>query len=161
MLSSLSDAAFSRTTCGGPQIAPTGTICIVSVCLTTQMNSSTQSAQPCGSLYFVWINTPNSWPWENNIHCWVFMHGLGKVDIIFPTCRRSWYWRICFGGVQLKYNTGHEGTWHWKVLPRSLSVYWTQMLWDSSLIRWLALVYSTLQSSPRCSTDVGQGNGWR
>jgi hypothetical protein len=35
------------------------------------------------------------------------------------------------------------------------------MLWDSGMIPWLALVYFTLQSSPRRSTEVGLWNGWR
>jgi len=142
-------------------ISLTGTICILSVCLTTRINPSTQSAQPCGSLYFVGITTAYSWTWGRNIHCWDFLHRLEKVDMVFPAGRRSWNWRIWFGGVQLKYNTGKEGTRPWKVLSRSLSVYWTQMSWDSGMSPSLASVYSTLQSSPRRSTDVGQWNGWR
>ena len=35
------------------------------------------------------------------------------------------------------------------------------MLWALGMIPWLALVYSTLQSSPRCSTEVRLWNGWR
>jgi hypothetical protein len=73
----------------------------------------------------------------------------------------SWNWRIWFGIVQLKYNTGNKETWPWKVLSRSLPIYWTQMLWDSGMIPWLASGYSTLQSSSRFSTDVGQWHGWR
>jgi len=34
------------------------------------------------------------------------------------------------------------------------------MILTSGMIPWLALVYSTLRSSPRCSTDVRQWNGW-
>jgi len=162
MLSILSDAAwFSRTKCAGSTIAPTGTICILSVCLTTRMNPSTQLAQPCWSLYFVGITTTYSWGWWRNIHCWVCLHLLEKVDIDFPAGRHSWNWRIWFGGVQLKYNTWKEGTRPWKVLSRSLSVFWTQMVRDSGMIPWLASVYSTLQSSPRRSTDVGQWHGWQ
>ena len=37
-------AAFSHTKCADPTITPTGTICMVFVCLTTRMNPSTQSA---------------------------------------------------------------------------------------------------------------------
>jgi len=156
MLSILADAAvFSHTKCAGPTIAPTGTICILSLCLTTLMNPSTQSSQPCGSLYFVGITTTYSWGWGRNMHCLVFLHLVEKVDIHFPAATHSWNWRIWFGGVHLKYNTGKEGTRPWKVLSRSLSVYWTQMLYDSGMIPWLASVHSTLQSSPRCSTDVG------
>jgi len=125
------------------------------------MNLLTQSAQPCRCLYFVAITTAYSWAWERNIFCWVFLQLVDKVDIITPMGRRSWNWRIWFGGVQLKYDTGTEGSWPWKVLLRLLSIYWTQMLWDSGLITCLALVYSALQSSPRRSTDVGQWNGWR
>jgi len=146
--------------CAGPTIAPTGTICIITVCLTTWMSQSTQSAEPCRSLYFVWITTAYSWAWGCNIHCWVFLHLLGKVDINSPTGRRSWNWKSWLSGVQLMYNTGNEGTRPWEVSLRSLSLYWTHMLEDSGMISWLALVYSTLQSSPRCSTDVGQWNGW-
>jgi len=161
MISILSDAAFSRTICAGRTIPPPRTISIISVCLTTQMNPSTQSAQPCLSLYLVGITTAYSWGWGRNIHCWVFLHLLKMVSIAFPVGRCSWYWRIWFGGIKLKYITGTKGTWHWKVLSRSLAVYWIQMLWDSKIIPWLALVYSTLQSSPRHSTDVGQWNGWQ
>jgi len=125
------------------------------------MNQSTQSAQPCGCLYIVGITTAYSWTWWCNIHCWDFLHHLEKVNMVFPAGRRSWNWRIWFGGVQLKYNTGNEGTRPLKVVSRSQSIYWTQMLWDSGMTPWLASVYSTLQSSPRCSTDVGQWNGWQ
>jgi hypothetical protein len=45
------------------------------------------------------------------------------------------------------------------VLSKSLPVCWIQILWDWSIIPWLALVYSTLQSSPKCCRDVGQWNG--
>jgi len=161
MLSILSDSAFSRTKCASPTIAPTDTICIISVCLTTRMNPSTQPAQPCGSLYFVGITTAYSSTCGRNIHCWVFLDLLENVNIVVPAGRRSRNCRICIRRVQLKYVTGIEGTRPWKVLSRSLSVNWTQMLWDSGMIPWLALVYSTLQSSPRHSTDVGQWNGWR
>jgi len=160
MLSILSDAAFSRTKCASSTIALTGKISILSICLATRMNLSTQSAQPCGSLYIVGITTAYSWAWGCNIHFWVCLHLLGKIDIVFPGGMHSWNWRILFGGVQLEYYTEREETPPWKVLSRSLSVYWTQMLWDSGRIPWLALVYSILQSSPRCSTDVGQWNGW-
>ena len=34
------------------------------------------------------------------------------------------------------------------------------MLWASGMITWLGLVYSTLQSSPRRSLEVGLWNGW-
>jgi hypothetical protein len=46
------------------------------------------------------------------------------------------------------------------VILRSLWMYWTEMLWNSGMISLLASVYSTLQFSPRHSTDVGQWNGW-
>jgi len=158
-----SAAAFSRTKCAGPTIAPTGTICILFVSLTTRMNLSTQSAQPWRSLNFVGITTAYSWTWGPNTHCWVILHWVEKVNVALWAGRGSWNWRIWFGGVLLKYNTGKEGICPWKVWSRSFSslcVYCTQMLWASGMIPWLALVYSTLQSSPRCSTDVGQWNGW-
>jgi len=158
------NAAFSLTKCAGPTIGPIGTKCILVVCLTTRMNPSTQSAQLWRSLNFVGITTAYSWAWGGNTHCWVVWHLLEKVDNAFPAGRRSWNWTISFGGVQQKYNTGNEGTRPWKVLSRSFSspcVYWTQMLWDSGMIPWLALVYSTLQSSSRHSTEVGLWNGWR
>jgi len=158
------NAAFSRTKCAGPTIAPTGTICILFICLTTWMNPSTQSAQPWRSLNFVGITAAYSWGWGRNTHCWVVCHLLEKLDNAFPAGRRSRNWRIWFGGVQEKYSTGREGTHPWKVLSRSFSslcVYWTQMLWDPGMIPWLALVYSTLQSSPRRSTEVGLWNGWQ
>jgi hypothetical protein len=142
-------------------IDSTGILCIISICLTTRMNPSTQSAQPCRSLYFVGITTAYSWIWGRNIHCWVFLHPSEKVDIVFRAGRRSWYWRIWFCGVQQMYHTEKVGTRPWKLLSRSVSVYWTQILWDSGMIPWLALVYSTLQSSPRRSTDVRQWNSWR
>jgi len=72
----------------------------------------------------------------------------------------SWNWSIWFSRVRLKYNKGKDDTWPWTVLSTSHSVYWTLMLSVSGMIPWLALVYSTLLSSPRCSTDVGQWNGW-
>jgi len=99
------DAAFSRTKCAGPTCAPTGTICILFVSLTTRMNLSTQSAQPWRSLNFVGITTAYSWGWGRNIHCWVVWHHLKKVDNAFPAGRRSWNWRIWFSGVQLRYST--------------------------------------------------------
>jgi len=143
MLSILSDAAlFSCTKCAGPTIAPTGKICMISVCFTIRMNSSIQSAQPCGALYFVGITTAYFWGRGCTIHCWVYLHLLEKVDIVFLAGRHSWNWRIWFGGVQLKYNIGKEGRRPWKVLSRSLSVYWTQMVWDSGMISWLASVDS-------------------
>jgi len=158
----LPDAAFSNTKRAGPTIAPTGKIRILFVCLATRMNPSTQSAQPWRSLNFVGITTAYSWAWGRNTHCWVVWLLLKKVDNAFPAGRRFWNWTIWFGGVQLKYNTGKEQTRPCKVLSRSFSslcVYWTPMLWDSGMIPWLALVYSTLQSSPRCSTEVGLWNG--
>jgi len=160
----LPDAAFSRTKCASPTIAPTGRICILFVCLTTRMNPSTQSGQRWRSLYFVVITTTHSWAWGRNTHRWVVWHLLEKVDNAFPAGRCCWNWRIWFGGVQLKYNTGKEGICPWKVLSRSFSslcVYWTKMLWAFGMIPWLALVYSTLQSSPRHSTEVGLWNGGR
>jgi len=160
----LPDAAFSPTTCAGPTTAPTDTTWSVFVCLTTRMNPSTELAQPWRSLYYVGITTAYSWAWWRNTHRCVFCHLLAKDDNAFPAGRHSWNWRIRLGWVQLKYNTGTEEIRPWKVLLRSFSslcVYWTQMSWASGMIRWLALVYSTLQSSPRHSTDVGQWNGWR
>jgi len=157
------DAAFPSTKCAGPTIAPTGTICILFICLTTRMNPSTQSAPPWRSLNFVGITTAYSWAWGHITHCWVFLHLLENVNIALPAGRRSWNGRIWFGGVQLKYNTGKQGIRHWKVLSRSFSslwIYWTQMLWASGMTPWLALVYSTLQSRPRRSTEVGLWNGW-
>jgi len=159
MLSILCDTAFSGTKCAGPTIAPAGTIRILSVCLTTPMNLSTQFAQQCGSLYFVGITTAYSWAWGCNINCWVFLHLIEKVDIILPVGRYSWNRRIWCGGVQLKYITGKEGTRLSKVLSRLLCIYWTQMLKDSGMIPWLASVYSTLEPSPSPLQDVGQWNG--
>jgi len=158
------ELAFSSTKCACPTIAPTGKMCIIFVCLTTRMNRSKQSAQRCRSLYFDGIITAYSWAWGRNTHWWVILHHLEKVDNAFLAGRRSWNWRIWFGGVQLKYNTGKERIHPWKVLLRSFSslcVYWTHMLWASHIIPWLALVYSTLQSSPKRSTEVRQWNGWR
>jgi len=149
------DAAFSRTTCASPTIAPTDSICILFICLTTQLNPSTQSAQPWRSWNFVGITTTFYWAQGNNTHCWVFLHLLENVDIALPAGERCWDWRIWFGGVQLKFNTRNDGIRPWKVLSRSFSslwVYWTQMIWASGVIRWLASVYSTLRSSPRCLT---------
>jgi len=160
----LPDAAFSRTNCAGRTIAPMGSICILFVCLTTPMSWSTQSAQPWRSLNFVAITTAYSWGWGHSTHRWVCLHLLEKVDFDLPAGRPSWIWRILFGGVQIKYNTGKEAIRPWKVLSRSFSslcIYWTQMLWASGMIPWLALVFSTLQSSPRRSTDVGLWNSWR
>jgi len=157
------DAAFSRTKCTGPTIAPTGTICIVFVCLTTRMNPSTQSAQPWRSLYFVAITTVYSWAWGRNAHSWVILYLFEKVDIAFPAGRHSWNWRTWFGGVQLKYTTEIEGIRCWKVLSRSFSslcIYRTQMSCATGMIPGLALVYSTMQSSPRHSIEVGLWNGW-
>jgi len=161
MLLILSDAAFSHTKCAAPTIALAGTICILLVCLTTRMNPSTQPAQLRGYLYYVGITTAYSWAWGRNIHHWVLLHLLEKVDINVLAGRRSSNWRFWFGGVQLKDNTGVQGTWPWKVLSRSLSIYCTQMLCDPGMIPWLASVYSTLLSGPRRSTDVGQWiRGW-
>jgi len=158
------DAAFSHTQCSGPTIAPTGTICILFVCLITWMNPWTQLAQPWRFLNFVGITTAYSWAWGHNTHCWVVWHLFEKVDNAFLAGRCSWNWSMWFGGVQLKYNTGKDGSRPWKVLSRSFStlcVCWTQMVWDSGMIPWLALVYSALQSSPRRSTEVGLWNGWQ
>jgi len=157
------DAAFFWTKCASPSIAPMGTLCIIFICLTTWMNPSTQSAQPWRSLNFVGISTLYSWAWAQDTHRWVFLHLLQMVDIAFPAGKRSSNWRIWFGGVPLTNNTRKEGISPWKVLSRSFSslfVYWTQMSWASGMIPWLALVYSTLQSSPRRSTEVGLWNGW-
>jgi len=156
-------AAISRTKCAGTTIAATGAICILFVCLTIRINPSTPSAQPWECLNFVGITTTYSWAWGCNTHCWVFLRLLENVDIAVPAGRLFWNWMIWFGGVQLKYNTGKEGIYPWKVISRSFSslcVYWTQMLWASGMTTWLALVYSTLQSSPRRSTEVGLWNGW-
>ena len=158
-----SDAAFSLTKCAGSTIAPTGTIFMVFICLTTRMNPSTQSAQPWWALNLVGITTAYAWACGRNIHCWVFLHLLENIDIALQAGKRRLNWTIWFGRVQLKYNTGKEGICPWKVLSRSFSslcVYWTQMLWALGMTPWLALVYSTLQSSPRCSTEVGLWNGW-
>jgi len=118
-------------------------------------------SQPCRLLYFDWITTAYSWGWGHYFHWWDFLQCWEKVAIMFPAGSRSWHWSVWLGGVQLKYTEGQEGTRPWKVLSRSLSVYWTQMLWDSGMIPWFALVYSTWQSGPRRSTDVRQWNGWR
>jgi len=125
------------------------------------MNPSIQSAQPCRSLHCIGITTVHSWAWGHNVHCWVFLHLLEKFYIIFLVGRCSCNWRTWFGGGQWKYHTGTVGTWPWKMLLRSLSIYLTKMLSDSGMIPWLALVYSTLQSSPRCWTDIGQWDGWQ
>jgi hypothetical protein len=58
----------------------------------------------------------------------VYFHLVEKVDIVFLAGRGSRNWTIWFSGVQLKYNTGDEGKGQWKVLSRSLSVSWMQML---------------------------------
>jgi len=158
------DAAFFCTKCAGWSIASTDTICIWFVCLTTWMNPSTQTAQPWRSLYFVEITTAYYWAWGHNTHCWVFLHLLEKVDIVFLAARYSWNWRIWFGVVQLKYIEGTQGVRPWKVLSKSfcsLCIYCTQMSWASGMVPGLALLYSTLQSSPRLSTEVGLWNGWQ
>ena len=158
------NAAFSRTKCAGPTIAPMHTICILFVCLTTWTNLSTQSAQSWRALNFVGITTTYSWAWGRNTHCWVFMLLIEKVDNVFPAGRRSWNWGIWLGEVLLKYNTGKQEIQPWKVLSRSFSslcIYCTQMLWASGMNPWLALVYSTLRSSPRRTTEVGLWNGSR
>jgi len=159
MLSMISDDAFSHTNCARLMIAPTSTICILSVCLRCGWTRQEHSAPQCKSSYLVGITTLYSWASGHNIHCGVFWHLWEKVNIVFPAGRHSWHWRIWSGGVQRKNNTGKEGTGPWKVLSRSLSVYWTQMLSDSRISPWFALVYSMLESYPRCSTDVGQWNG--
>jgi len=100
MLSILSDSAFSHTKCAGPTIALTGTICILSVRLTTQMNPSTRSAQLCRSLYYVRITSTYSWAWGCNIHWGVFVHLIEKFDIIFPAGRCSWKCRIWLGEIK-------------------------------------------------------------
>ena len=130
---------------------------------TTRINPSTQSGQPCNCWYIVGITTVYPWAWGRNTPHWVLLHLLEKVDKAFLAGKRSWNWKIWFGGVQLKYNTGKEGIHPWKVLSRSFSslcVYWTLLLWASSMIPWLALVYSTLPSSLRRSTEVGLWNDW-
>jgi hypothetical protein len=160
MLSILSDATFSRTRCGGPIVAATGTQCILSVSLTTEMNPSTQSAQPCRPLYCVGITTASGSAWGRNIYWTVFSHLLDQVSTVFPPGRRSCNSGIRFCGVQLQYITGNEGTRPWKVAWRSLSVYCTQMLRDFDVIASLAFASCTSQSSPRGSTHVGQWRGW-
>ena len=158
------NAAFSCTKCAGPTIAQAGIICFLFVCLTIQMNPSLQSAQHWRSVYLVGITIAYSWAGARNMHCWVILHLLQKVDIVFPAGRNFWNWRIWFGGAQLKNNTGKQGIGPWKKLWRlfsSLCVYWTQMSWASGMIHWFALVYYMLQSSPRCSTEVVLWNGWR
>jgi len=157
------NTASSPTKRVSPTSAPTGIIFILFVCLTTRMNPSTQSVQPWWSLYFDGITTAYAWAGGPNTHPWVFLHLLEKVDNTFPAGRLSWNWMIWFCEVQLKYNTGKEGIRPWKVLSKSFSslcVYWSQMLWAAGMIPWLALVYSTLQSSPRLSTEVGLWDGW-
>jgi len=160
----LPDATSSHTICVDPIRTPMGTIWIVFVCLTTRMNPSTQSAQSCGSLYLVLITTVYSWPCEHNTHRWVRLHLVAKVDIAFPAGRHCSNWRIWFSEVPLKWNAGKEGIRPWKGLSRSFSslcVYRTQMLWASEMIHWLVCVFSTLQSCPRCSIEVGLWNGRR
>jgi len=157
------NAAFSFTKCASPTIAIMGTICILLICLTTQMNLSIHSARPSRSLRFIGITTTDFLPWEHNTHCWVFLHRLEKVNIAFLASRHFRHWSIWFNGVQLKYNIGTKGICPWKVLLRlfsSLCIYWTQMLWASGKIPWLAFIYSTLQSSPKCSPEVGLLNRW-
>jgi len=134
------------------------------VCWTTWINQSTRLTQQSTPLNFVGITTTYSWAWGYNTHSWIFLHLWEDVNIALSARRLSWNWRIWFSGVLLKYNKGKELILPWKVLWRSFSsfcVYWTQMLGASAIFPWLALVYSTLQSSPRCSTEVGQWNDWR
>jgi len=157
------DATFTCTKCAGPTIAPTVTICISVVRLTARIIPLKQSAEPWTSLYFVGISTVYSWAWGHNTYCWVFLHLIEKVDNDFLAGGRVWHWKIWCSRVQLKYITGKEWIGPWKVLSRSFSslcIYWTQMLFASGMIPWLALEYSTLQSSSRCSTEVGLWNGW-
>jgi len=77
------NAAFSCTKGVGPTIAATGTICIVFVCLTTQMDLLIQSAQPWGSLNFVVITTAYYWTWGHNTHCWICLHLVERVNNAF------------------------------------------------------------------------------
>jgi len=131
--------------------------------LTTRMNLSKQSAQQYGSLYFVGITTTYSWAWGCNTHCWVFWHHLENVNFAFPAGSHSCNWRIWFGGVQEKYITWKEGIHPCKVSSWSCSspcIYWTKMLWASGMIPWLVFIYSTSQSSPRQSTEIGLWSGW-
>ena len=153
------NATFSHTKCSGPTIAQTGTIWILFVCLTTQINPSTVSAQPWRSLCSVEITNVYSQSCGHNIDCWVLLQLFEKVNIIVPAGKCSWNWTIQFGRVQQKYNIGTKVTLPWKVLSRSHSVCCTQMLSDWGIIPRLALVYSTLQSSPKCSTDIWQWKG--
>jgi len=157
------NTAFSCPKCASPTIRPIGIICILFVCLTTRMNLSTQSAQPWTSLYFVQITTRYSWAWGHYTHGGSCLRFLDVVDIAFPAGKCSSKWRIWISGVQLKYDTGKGAICPRRVLSRSFSslcIYWTPMLWASDMIPWLTLVYSTLQSTSRCSTEVGLWNGW-
>jgi len=159
----LPNAAFSHTKCVGPTITPTGSICIIFVCWTPRMNPSTQSAQSRRSMYFVGITTAYYSAWRLTTQWWVFLHLFEPVNNASLLGRCSWNHTIWFSGVYQRYNTGKEGICPWKVLLRSFSslcLYWTQILWASCMIPWLALVYSTLQYSPRCSTDISLWNGW-
>jgi len=158
------DAAFSCTKFAGLAIATKRTICILVICLTTRMHLSTRSAQPWISLYLVRMTIAYSWARGRNTHCWVFLHLFEMVNIAFLAGWHYWNWRIWFSGVQPKYMTGKERICPWKVLSRSFSslcVFCTQMSWASDMILLLALVYSTLQWSPRRSTEVLFWNGWR
>ena len=156
-------AAFSGTKCTSPTIPLVGTICLWLSCLTIWMNLSIQSAQPCGSLYDVEVMTTYSGAWGCNTHSWVMLHLGEKVGIVFPESRCCWNWKIWFGGVWQKYETGKVGICPRKELLRSFSwfsTYWMPMIWDSGIIPWLAFGYCNLQSCPRHSIKVGVWNGW-
>jgi hypothetical protein len=145
MQSILSDTAFSHTTCTSPTISPIGSFCIISLCLTTRINPSTQSAEICGSMYCVGIAAAYSWIWRCNIHCYVFVNLWEMVNIGILAGISSRNWRIWSRWVQLKYNAGKEQTRPRKVFLRSRCVYWTHMLWDSVTIHSLASVDIRLQ----------------
>jgi len=124
------------------------------------MNLSTQSAQLYRSLYFVGITTTNSCAWGHNIYCSVFFHLIKRVNIVIQAHRGFRNWSFWSGAVWEMDCIGKEGTRPWKVLWRSVSIYWTWLLSDSTMITSFAFVYSTLGSTPRCWADIGQWNGW-
>lgn len=156
------DAAFSCTIYAGQTTTSRGTVCIVFICLTTQIMESKRSAWPYRTSHIDEITTPLSLNSGRNMNCWIFLHYLDNVHIEFPAGRSAWNWTIWLGEVQQKYKTGKD-----EIYPRklflgsfsSLQVYWTQIAWGTGINPWLALEYSLSQWSPWRLTEVRLWNG--
>jgi len=163
MLLTLLNSAFSGTKWVGATITLMGIICILLVSLTTWVNLTMKSTTPFTSAYFVAFMPVYSWAWECNNYGLCFLCLIEKINITFPAGSHSWNWTIGFGIIPLLSGSTTGGDHCWKELSRTfspgcLNVSW--MLWDSDIINRFGLVYSILQSSYRCSTEVGLQNGW-